>query len=193
MIATFADRTTVRPMRLPLATAGLALVTAVSALTALASPNPSGSGTPACLRGEWGASPAETKRVIRALVPVEGLEPRGKLYMIFRDGNFQYGSTSLVFKLQISNDTVATARARFFTLQPYTARRGSFTTRGGESTIEYGEMTATKDGRTYSVPGPPTRTTRVPGGTTPFRCTGGTLKVKLPRFASLQWITLSRA
>lgn len=179
-------------MRLSLLTGGLVLATAASALAAWAAPHPSGSGTPACLRGEWGASQAETKRVIRALVPVEGLEPRGKLYMTFRNGNFQYGSTSLVFKIDLG-DAVATARARFFTLQPYTARQGSFTTRGGESTIEYGEMTATKGGQTYSVPGPPTRTTRVPGGTTPFRCTGGTLKVKLPRFASLDWITLSRA
>ena len=179
-------------MRLPLALSGLVLVAAVSALTALAGSNPTGSGTPACLRGEWGASQAETKRVLRALAPVPGLEPRGKLYMIFREGTFQYGSTSLVLKIDLG-DAVATARARFFVLQPYTARRGSFTTRGGESTIEYGEMTATKDGRTYSVPGPPTRTTRVPGGTTPFQCSGNTLKVRLPRFASLDRITLQRA
>jgi hypothetical protein len=171
----------------------LVLVAAVAAtsLTALAAPSPAGSGTPGCLRGDWVASDAETKRVIRALAPVEGLEPRGKLYMIFRDGTFQYGSTSLVFKLQIG-DAVATARARFFTLQRYTARAGSFTTRRGQSTIEYGEMTATKDGRTYTVAGPPTRTTSVPGGTTPFQCRGATLKVRLPRFASLDWITLHR-
>ena len=179
-------------MRLPLATAGVVLAVAASALAAGASPNPAGFGSPSCLRGEWGASQAETKRVLRALAPVPGLTPRGKLYMIFRDGAFQYGSTSLVFKIDLG-DAVATARARFFTLQPYTARVGSFTTRGGESTIEYGEMTATKDGRTYSVPGPPTRTTRAPGGTTPFQCRGNTLKVRLPRFASLNWVTLQRA
>jgi hypothetical protein len=179
-------------MRLRLALSGFVLVVAVSTLTAVASPNPAGSGTPACLRGEWGASQSETKRVLRALVPVDGLEPRGKLFMIFRNGNFQYGSTSLVLKIDLG-DAVATARARFFVLQPYTARRGSFTTRGGESTIEYDEMTATKDGRTYSVPGPPTRTTRVPGGTTPFQCRGNTLKVRLPRVASLNWVTLQRA
>ena len=179
-------------MRLPLAIVGLVLVTAASALSAVASPNPAGFGSPACLRGEWGATQAETRRVIHALAPVPGLEPRGKLYMIFRNGAFQYGATSLVLKLNIG-DAVATARARFFTLQRYTARTGSFTTQGGESTIEYGEMTATKDGVTHSVPGPPTRTTRVPGGTTPFQCRGNVLKVRLPRFASLDWITLHRA
>jgi hypothetical protein len=173
-------------------TTGIVLAVAASALTAGAAPSPDGFGSPRCLRGEWGATQAETKRVLRALAPVPNLEPRGKLYMIFRNGRFQYGSTSLVLKLDLG-DAVATAQARFFTLQPYTARVGSFTTRGGQSTIEYGEMTATKNGQTYSVPGPPTRTTRVPGGTTPFQCRGNTLRVRLPRFASLNWITLRRA
>jgi hypothetical protein len=179
-------------VRLHLATAGIVLAAAASALTAGATPTQAGYGSPACLRGEWGASQAETRRVIRALVAVPGLTPRGKLYMVFRDGAFQYGSTSLVLKVNVG-DAVATARARFFTLQPYTARVGLLTTRGGETTIEYGEMSATKDGRTYSVPGPPTRTTRVPGGSTPFQCRGDTLKLRLPRFASLNWITLHRA
>ena len=111
--------------------------------------------------------------------------------MIFRDGMFQYGTTSLVLKMDLGGSTL-TARARFFTLQPYTARTGAFTTRGEESTIEYGPMSGTKDGRTYTVPGPPTRTTRAPGGTTPFQCRGNALKVRLPRFASLDWITLQR-
>ena len=139
-------------MRLLLATAGLVLATAAAALTAGAAPNPAGFGSASCLRGQWGASQAETKRVLRALAPVPGLEPTGKLYMIFRDGMFQYGTTSLVLKLDLGGETL-TARARFFTLQPYTARTGSFTTRGGESTIEYGPMSGTKDGRTYTVPG----------------------------------------
>lgn len=125
-------------------------------------------------------------------MPVDGIEPRGKLYMIFRNGAFQYGSTSLVLKVDVG-DTVATAQARFFTLQRYTARTGSFTTTRGTSTIEYGKMTATSKGKTYTVNGPPPKTTRIPGGTTPFQCRGNTLKVKLPRFASLSWITLQRA
>jgi hypothetical protein len=166
-------------------------VAAATALTALASPSPAGFGSAACIRGNWVASQDETRRVMHALAPVPGLEPRGKLYMLFRDGAFQYGSTSLVLTQQIGDATM-TARARFFTLQPYTARSGVLTTRRGESTIEYGEMSATKDGRTYSVPGPPARTRSVPGGRTPFQCRGSTLKMRLPRFASLDWITLHR-
>jgi hypothetical protein len=179
-------------MRLLIATSCVALMGAVSALTVGAAPSPSpGFGSASCLRGQWGASQAETKRVLRALAPVPGLEPTGKLYMIFRGGTFQYGTTSLVLKMDLGDATL-TARARFFTLQRYTANAGTFTTRGGESTIEYGPMTGMKDGRTYTVAGPPTRTTRVPGGTTPFQCRGNTLKVRLPRFASLDWITLQR-
>ena len=171
----------------------LFVVPVVAATTALAAPapSPSGSGSANCIRGHWVANQAETKRVLRALAPVPGLEPTGKLYMQFRDGMFQYGSTSLVMKMDIG-DAVATARARFFTLARYTARNGSLTTGRGQSTIEYGPMSATKDGRTVTVPGPPTRTTSVPGGTTPFQCRGNTLKVRLHRFASLNWITLQR-
>jgi hypothetical protein len=164
---------------------------AVWALAASAVPAATAS-SPTCLRGEWHASHAETKRVLRALVPVDGIEPRGKLYMIFRNGTFQYGSTSLVLKIDLG-DAVATARARFFTLQRYSARAGSFTTTGGTSTIEYGQMTATSKGKTHTVDGPPPKTTRIPGGSTPFQCRGNTLKVRLPRFASLGWITLQRA
>jgi len=166
-------------------------VVAASAIAAPA-PAPSGFGSATCLRGHWVANQAETKRVMHALVPVPGLEPRGKLYMQFRDGMFQYGSTSLVMTMPVG-DAVATASARFFSLARYTARPGSFTTTRGEATIEYGPMSATKGGQTYTVPGPASKTTAIPGGTTPFRCRGSTLKVRLPRFASLNWITLQRA
>jgi hypothetical protein len=53
-------------------------------------------------------------------------------------------------------------------------------------------MTGIKAGKSYTVDGPPTSTRRIPGGPTPFQCRGSTLKVKLPRFASLSWITLQR-
>jgi hypothetical protein len=111
--------------------------------------------------------------------------------MTFRSGAFQYGSTGLVLESNIG-DAVLTARARFFSLAPYAARRGLLTLRAGESTIEYGPMSGTKDGRTYTVPGPPSRTQPIPGGSTSYQCRGGTLKVRLPRFASLNWITLQR-
>jgi hypothetical protein len=150
-----------------------------------------GFGAPSCLRGSWVASQAETQRVLHALVPVTGLEPAGKLYMLFRGGAFQYGSTRLVLKSTVGDATM-TAQARFFTLAPYTATRGMLTLRRGETTLEYGSMSATKGGRTYTVPGPAPRTTRVPGGSVPFQCRGSTLRVRLPRFAGLDWITLHR-
>jgi hypothetical protein len=178
-------------MRAFLAVLVVVPVAAALSIGAFAAPSPAGFGSSRCIRGHWVANQAETRRVIHALAPVPGLEPSGKLYMLFRDGAFQYGSTQLVLRSAIG-DAELTARARFFTLQPYTASNGTLVTRRGESTIEYGEMTGTKDGRTYSVPGPPTRTTRIPGGSTPFQCRGSTLKVKLPRFASLNWITLRR-
>ena len=150
-----------------------------------------GSGSPSCLRGNWVASQGETRRVLAALVPGGLFTSYGQLYMTFSRGAFQYGSTRMILESTIGDATL-TARARFFSLAPYTARTGLLTTQRGESTIEYGRMTGSKDGRTYSVAGPPTRTTRIPGGSTPFQCRGSTLKVRLPRFASANWITLQR-
>jgi hypothetical protein len=175
----------------------LVLVTATSALLGGGAESAStasgpGSGSPACLQGHWVASQAETRRVMHALVPVDGLEPRGRLYMHFRDGAFQYGSTHLVLQNTVGPMRM-TARARFFSLAPYTARRGLMTLGRGETTIEYGPMSATKGGRTYTVPGPGARTRRIPGGSVPFQCRGSMLKVRMPRFAALDWITLHRA
>jgi hypothetical protein len=173
----------------------LAALVAVAAVLHVAMPASAatapGSGSPSCLRGNWVASQAETRRVLRALVPGGLFTSYGRLYMTFRGGAFQYGSTGLVLESNLG-DAVLTARARFFSLAPYTARPGLLTLRAGESTIEYGPMSGTKDGRTYTVPGPPSRTTPIPGGSTPYQCRGSTLKVRLPRFASLNWVTLQR-
>jgi hypothetical protein len=177
----------------PLAALGLLAVVVSLAVSAPASGASSpGFGPPSCLRGNWVASQAETRRVLRALVGGAGLfTSYGRLYMTFRAGAFQYGSTGLVLTSNVGDATM-TARARFFSLAPYTARPGVLVLRAGESTIEYGPMTASKGGRTYSVSGPPSRTTSLPGGATPFQCRGSTLRVRMPRFASLNWITLQR-
>ena len=171
----------------------LSLLALAVALLASAAPGvaATGSGSATCLRGNWVANQAETNRVLDALIPTGGFRAEGRLYMIFRDGAFQYGSRALVIKNTIG-DAELTARARFFTLAPYSATRGLLTVRAGQSHLEYGPMSGTKGGRTYTVPGPAPRTTPVPGGSTPFRCGGGTLWVKLPRFASTGWITLQR-
>jgi hypothetical protein len=150
-----------------------------------------GYGPPSCLRGNWVATQGETGRVLRSLVGSGLFTSYGRLYMTFRGGAFQYGSTGLVLESNIGDATM-TARARFFSLAPYSARPGLLVLRSGESMIEYGPMSGTKDGRTYTVPGPPTRTTPNPGGSTPFQCRGNTLKVRLPRIASLDWVTLHR-
>lgn len=167
------------------------LVACVMPVAVDAAATPTGSGSPSCLRGSWVANQAETNRVMRALIPNFPAEVKGRLYMIFRDGAFQYGSRQLVFKATFGNRALI-ARGQFFTLAPYTARNGSFTTGRGTVTTEWGKLTGIKDGKTYTVDGPPSSTRPIPGGTTPFECRGNTLKVKLPRFASLSWITLQR-
>jgi hypothetical protein len=175
----------------PLAALGLLAVVASLAVSAPASGASPGSGSPSCLRGSWVASTAETRRVMRALVPGGLFTSYGRLYMTFRSGAFQYGSTGLVLQSNVG-DARMTARARFFTLAPYTARPGVLTLRAGQTSIEYGPMSASSGGRTFTVAGPPNRTSSTPGGSTPFQCRGSTLKLRLPRFATLDWITLRR-
>lgn len=144
---------------------------------------PGAPDSPSCLRGSWVATTAESQRVLKSLVPGP-YTFQAKLYMIFQDGNFQYGTTKFVFRTD-----VATAVGRFFTLHPYTARRGAVTLGRGESTIEYIRFTAGG----HDAPVPPPQTTAVPGGgPTPFQCRGNTLRYKLPRRSSLGWITLHR-
>ena len=96
-----------------------------------------GSGTPACLRGNRVASQGETNRVMRALIPNVPAEVRGPLSMIFRDGALQYGSRQVVYTANFGNVTLI-ARGPFFALAPYTARRGTFSTSAGELTTEWG-------------------------------------------------------
>ena len=177
-------------MRLLLVLAALVAVAAALhvAMPASAASSP-GFGAPSCLRGNWVATQGETRRVLSSLAGGGLVTSYGRLYMTFRGGAFQYGSTGLVLESNIGDATM-TARARFFSLAPYSARPGLLVLSSGESTIEYGPMSGTKDGRTYTVPGPPTRTTPNPGGSTPFQCRGNTLKGRLPRMASLNWVTL---
>jgi hypothetical protein len=182
-------------VRLLLVTSLLAVVTAGVALAASATTSQAptgGFGSPSCLRGDWVAGRAETSRVLRALVPVDGIQVKGKLYMQFHDGRFQYGSTGLVTTIGGGGLTLS-ATGRFFSLHRYTATPGVLQLANGERTTAWGRFTATKDGKTVSVKGPPTKTQRAAGGITPFQCRRNTLRVRLPRFASLNWITLQRA
>ena len=164
------------------------LFAVVGTATAASSP---GSGSPSCLRGNWVATQGETRRVMRALVPGGLFTSYGRLYMTFRGGAFQYGSTGLVLETNLGDATM-TARARFFTLAPYTARAGLLTIAGGrvDDRVRADER---DEGRTHvHRPGPADADDLDPGGSTPFQCRGSTLRVRLPRVAALDWITLRR-
>ena len=50
----------------------------------------------------------------------------------------------------------------------------------GESELFISKFSATKDGRTFTVPGPGATTRRTPAGETPYTCRGDTLRWKIP-------------
>lgn len=166
-----------------LVTAGaLTLALAPVAATATqAAPN-----SPSCLRGRWTATTGESRRVLKSMVPGP-YDFRAKLYMVFDRTTFQYGTPSFTFEVPTAAGP-AIAKGGLVAIAGYRATRGTVTFAAGTSTVEFAAISLGE----FSVPPPPTRTQRIPGGATPFQCRGGTLKVRLPRLSSLGWITLRR-
>jgi hypothetical protein len=168
------------------ASALLALVV-VSALPAASNPAPGAS----CLRGRWVASQAEANRVLQALAPGP-FRIRGQLNASFLRGLFVYGSSAMVLETTTPGLDLK-AHGSFLYQAAYTVRNGNIVTQQGTSALSFDEFTATKNGRTASVPGPPDSSRTIPGGPTPFQCTRTRLKIKLPSFASSGWVVYQRS
>ncbi len=132
---------------------------------------PGAPNSPACLRGHWVATKAESQRVLRVLVPGP-YTFTGKLYMDFRDGTMQYGTTRFV----ISVPGAPPGSGSFFMAYTYTATRGRVTLSRGTGTV--------------TVKGIATNVTS-PGSVTPFQCNATRLRWKGP--PQVGWLTLGRA
>lgn len=137
--------------------------------------------SPSCLRGSWKAGPAESQRVLKALVPGP-YTFNSVLYMVFNRTTMQYGTTSFVLR---SGNSVA--KGLFFTLSPYTATNGVVRTGRGTSTIEFTQLTIGG----HSATPPASMTRPIPGGSTPFECSGNRLRYKLRGPAG--WLNLNRS
>ena len=74
---------------------------------------------------------------------------------------------------------------------PTRRARGVLTLGAGETTSSTASSPGPRMDGAYTVPGPAREDEqRSPAGSIPFQCRGNILKVRLPRFASLNWITL---
>ena len=179
-------------MRLLLVLAALAAVAAALhvAMPASAASSP-GYGAPSCLRGNWVATQGETRRVLGSLVGSGLFTSYGRLYMTFRGGAFQYGSTGLVLESSIGDVDDDRAGA---VLQSGAVRRAAGPPRSPLRRVDDRVRADERDegwAHLYG-PGPPDQDDAEPGRLDALPVPGNTLKVRLPRIASLNWITLHR-
>ncbi|MBK9740739.1 MAG: hypothetical protein IPO93_14855 [Actinobacteria bacterium] len=134
-----------------------------------------------CLAGQWRMSPAASTQLLRELVPVPGwLVTNGTITTSFRDGRMIYGSTLFILEGTLGAGQSIKAEASWINESSYRTRGGKIVTGLVSSEISYGDLTGTKDGETFSVPGPAGRSETLPGGATPYTCTRSTLKWPVP-------------
>jgi hypothetical protein len=158
----------------------------LAATTAFLPAVPAQASTPAattrdpCLTGRWVMDPATSTRLLAQLVPIPGfLVTDGVITMTFRRGVQTYGSTLFVITGTIGDQTFV-SESSWINEAPYRTRNGRIITGPGTSELSYGDQTGSGPDGTVTVAGPPGRTTSVPGGSTPYRCTRSTLTWPIP-------------
>jgi hypothetical protein len=171
-------------MRRSIAVAVLAIAGVATglAVTGGASGGPEGQmAQDRCVRGAWKMSNSASNALLQSLVNVPGLRiSRGVITAAFpRDDTMRYGSTFFVIELA-QGDLVLKAKGSFLTEAPWSTRGGNLILGRGTSEINYTEFKGIKDGRTVTVPGPPTITRRTPRGSTPYTCNSTTLRWRIP-------------
>lgn len=171
-------------MRLLLSTTTLVLATAVAVgvLAGGATSSPGDlSARDRCVRGDWKMSNAASNAVLQSLINTPTIRvARGVITASFaRDGEMRYGSTDFVVRVD-GGDLVMTGTGTFVFEANWSTRGDRLIVSAGRSEVFISKFTATKDGRTYTVPGPGATVKRTPGGPTPYTCRGDTLRWKIP-------------
>ncbi len=135
-----------------------------------------------CLTGQWNMGPAASRALLSELVPpLPGWAvTNGTITTTFGGGRMRYGSTLFIIEGNVGANQSMKAEASWINESSYRTRNGKIVTGPVTSEVSYGEMSGTKDGETFTVPGPPGRTETLPGGATPYRCTRTTLTWPVP-------------
>ena len=100
-----------------------------------------------------------------------------------------YGSTHFVVKVA-AGDLQLTGTATFHFEAPWETRNGKLVLGAGRSELVISKFTATKDGQTITVAGPPPTIKRTPAGATPYTCSARVLRWKVP--VNNTWARFSR-
>jgi hypothetical protein len=134
-----------------------------------------------CVRGDWKMSNAASNAVLQSLIRTPSITvERGVLTASFpREGTMRYGSTHFVVRVD-GGALVMTGTANFVFEASWSTSRGKLVLGRGASELFISKFSATKDGKTFTVPGPGATTKRTPAGETPYTCRGDTLRWKIP-------------
>ncbi len=134
-----------------------------------------------CVRGDWKMSNSASNAVLQSLIRTPNISvERGVLTASFpRAGTMRYGTTDMVVKAD-GGALVMRGTATFIFEASWSTSRGKLILGRGESELFISKFSATKDGRTFTVPGPGATTRRTPAGETPYTCRGDTLRWKIP-------------
>jgi hypothetical protein len=96
-----------------------------------------------------------------------------------RRGPALYGSTHFVVQVS-GGDMVLKGTATFHFEAGWATRAGKILLGAGRSELVISKFTATKDGRTFTVAGPPPTIRRTRPGAAPYTCNRTTLRWKVP-------------
>lgn len=160
------------------------LAAGLVALLALVAAVPAGSELALkdrCVQGEWRMSHSASNALLQSLVSSGNVSvAEGVITAAFpRRGKAVYGSTHFV--VQVDGGTmVLKGTATFHFEAGWETKEGKILLGPGLSELVISKFTATKDGRTVTVPGPPPTIRRTPRGAAPYTCNGRTLRWKVP-------------
>lgn len=134
-----------------------------------------------CVRGDWKMSNSASNAVLQSLIQTPNITvARGVITASFpRTGTMRYGSTHFVVRIDGGN-LVMTGTATFIFEADWSTARNRLVLGRGQSELFISKFTATKDGRTFTVPGPGATVRSTPRGATPYTCSGDTLRWKIP-------------
>jgi hypothetical protein len=134
-----------------------------------------------CVRGDWKMSNSASNAVLQSLINSPNIRvARGVITASFpREGTMRYGSTDFVVRVD-GGSLVMSGTGTFIFEAGWSTRNGRLVVGAGRSEVFISKFTATKDGRTVTVPGPGSTFKRTPRSPTPYTCRGDTLRWKIP-------------